>query len=330
MKDLFWVTMSCVKGVGSKTLIQLYENYPDLNFDNLSKYILTMPKKNLIKLLSPENINSAKHKAENLISAHEAENITVIDISSKFYPKLLRLIPDPPTLLFAKGNLDLLLIKNNVAIVGTREPTPTGIKAAKKIAATFAKMDYTIVSGLAVGIDSASHKGALSIKKGKTIAVLAGDLTKIYPAKNKDLAQNILNNDGLWLSETPIGQTNMRGNFVKRDRIQSGLSLGICPVQTPLESGTQHTIEFSKKQDRFLFTPVPLKLDLNENAIQGNIELIKNGTTVLKNKDSYEIISNNLDEYKIILEKAHIKRFEKQQEQLKSKKFDNQQLNLFN
>src|SRR5699024_12058801 len=120
-------------------------------------------------------------------------------------------------------------------------------------------MGYTIVSGLALGIDTAGHEGALGAENGKTIAVLAGNLTQIYPAKNKELAMEILERDGLWLSETPIGQSNTRGNFVKRDRIQSGLSLGVCPVQTPIKSGTQHTIEFTRKQNRFLFSPIPLK-----------------------------------------------------------------------
>ncbi|MEO2223024.1 DNA-processing protein DprA [Priestia megaterium] len=330
MNDLFWITISCIKGVGNKTIIELYEQYPMLNFDNVSEHIDTIKKKSLIKLLSIENIEFAKKRAKNLIRSHEEKKIKVIPISSEFYPKYLRLIEDPPTVLYAKGNLKLLKEEKTLAIVGTREPTAIGVKAAQKIAATFAMMGYTIVSGLALGIDTAGHEGALKIQDGRTIAVLAGDLTQIYPAKNKKLAMEILERNGLWISETPIGQSNTRGNFVKRDRIQSGLSLGICPVQTPIKSGTQHTIEFARKQDRYLFTPIPLKQDEFENAVKGNILLIESGITVLKNKESYEIIHKELTEYQLRLETEHKKRFEKKELSKEISNTNIEQLNMFN
>lgn len=329
MNDFFWTTLSCVKGVGSKTLTELYENNPFLDFDNLYDYLETVKKKSLFKLLSFENIQLAKDKAEKLLAAHENEGIKVIPISSEWYPNYLRLIPDPPTILFAKGNIELLKEKQNLAVVGTREPTVSGIKAAQKIAMTFAEMGYTIVSGLALGIDTAGHVGSLLANNGKTIAVLAGNLTEIYPAKNKQLAMEILEKDGLWLSETPIGQANMRGNFVKRDRIQSGLSLGVCPVQTPVKGGTQHTIEYARKQNRFLFTPIPLAQDQNENAIQGNLELIKSGVYVLKDKDSYQTIHQMLQEKKERLDLEHKNRFEKKQSVKPGLENDIEQLSLF-
>jgi len=329
LNDFFWTTLSCVKGVGSKTLTELYENNPFLDFDNLYDYLETVKKKSLFKLLSFENIQLAKDKAEKLLAADENEGIKVIPISSEWYPNYLRLIPDPPTILFAKGNIELLKEKQNLAVAGTREPTVSGIKAAQKIAMTFAEMGYTIVSGLALGIDTAGHVGSLLANNGKTIAVLAGNLTEIYPAKNKQLAMEILEKDGLWLSETPIGQANMRGNFVKRDRIQSGLSLGVCPVQTPVKGGTQHTIEYARKQNRFLFTPIPLAQDQNENAIQGNLELIKSGVYVLKDKDSYQTIHQMLQEKKERLDLEHKNRFEKKQSVKPGLENDIEQLSLF-
>ncbi len=329
LNDFFWTTLSCVKGVGSKTLTELYENNPFLDFDNLYDYLETEKKKSLFKLLSFENIQLAKDKAEKLLAADENEGIKVIPISSEWYPNYLRLIPDPPTILFAKGNIELLKEKQNLAVVGTREPTVSGIKAAQKIAMTFAEMGYTIVSGLALGIDTAGHVGSLLANNGKTIAVLAGNLTEIYPAKNKQLAMEILEKDGLWLSETPIGQANMRGNFVKRDRIQSGLSIGVCPVQTPVKGGTQHTIEYARKQNRFLFTPIPLAQDQNENAIQGNLELIKSGVYVLKDKDSYQTIHQMLQEKKERLDLEHKNRFEKKQSVKPGLENDIEQLSLF-
>jgi len=329
LNDLFWLTISCIKGIGNKTIIDLYEKYPMLNFENFSQYISSTNKTSIIKLLSVENIVFAKKRAEDLILKHNQKEIKVIAISSQWYPKYLRLIEDPPTVLYAKGNLELLKEENILAIVGTREPTVIGIAAARKIATTFATMDYTIVSGLALGIDTAGHEGALRVKNGKTITVLAGDLTSIYPAKNKNLANEILEKNGLWLSETPIGQSNTRGNFVKRDRIQSGLSLGVCPVQTPIKSGTQHTIKFAKKQNRYLFTPIPLEQDEQENAIQGNIAMIESGIAVLKDKTSYELINNELMQSKVRLNREHKERFE---QEIVSKEVFNErieQINMF-
>lgn len=263
-----------------------------------------MPRKNVKTLLASESIEIAKKDAEILIKAHEKKDITVIPISSESYPELLRLIPDPPTLLFAKGNLELLKGKKTLAIVGTRKPTPNGTKTDHKIAKNFAEIGYIIVSGLALGIDTAGHEGALSANNGKTIAVLAGSLAEIYPTENKALAQDILEREGLWLTETPLGQANTEGNFVKRDRIQSGLFLGVCPVQTPKKSGTQHTIAFSREQNHFLFTPNPLKQDLNEDTVQGNLALIESGVAVIENKEPYEIIYGRLLEYKVKLKKS--------------------------
>lgn len=329
MKDFFWTTVSCIKGVGSKTLIQLYEHYPLLNFHNVEEYVFDMPKKSWQSLLSKENIEIAKERATQLIKVHEENDITVIPISSEWYPAYVRIIPDPPTLLFAKGNLDLLKEKNNLAVVGTRQPTKIGFKSAIKIAKTFAEMGYTIVSGLALGIDTAAHEGALAVKNGRTIAVLAGNLTEIYPAANKKLAMDILEHGGLWLSETPIGQPNNRGNFVKRDRIQSGLSLGVCPVQTPVKSGTQHTITFSKEQNRFLFTPIPLEQDKHENAIQGNLELIEKGVALLENKESYASLHKSMMQYREKLDEEHEKRFTKKGKQEEKTEEDIEQLKLF-
>lgn len=309
MKDHFWSTISFVKGIGSKRLIHLYEQYPHMNFNNIDDILQTITRKHIHRLLTSENIERARDHAEKLKKEHEKKQIKMIPISSESYPVQLRLIPDPPTMLYAKGNIDLLQEENHLAIVGTRKPTTMGLASAKKIAKTFADKGYTIVSGLALGIDTAAHQGALQAKYSKTIAVLAGDLTNIYPACNRQLAHNILENGGLWLSEIPIGQPSTRGNFVKRDRIQSGLSLAVCPVQTPIQSGTQHTIEYSRKQNRFLFTPIPMDEDLEENAVQGNLQLIDSGVFVLKNKNSYAIIQEKMNDIKKILELEYEQRF---------------------
>ena len=304
MNDIFWITLSFVKGLGNIGIKKLYKQNPIANFTTLSDSSFTkvVSKSVQEQLTDHLYMQELKERAIRHIEAHSQKEIKVISINSDNYPSLLRLINDAPTILYAKGNLRLLKEDKTIAIVGTRNPTKIGIASAKKIASTFAQRGYTIVSGLAIGIDTAGHQGALQIEGGKTIAVLPGDLTKIYPAENKQLSNEILKKDGLLISETPIGKQNSKGNFVKRDRIQSGLSLGVCPVQTPIKSGTQHTIQFAREQQRFLFTPIPLEKE--ENAVQGNLELISNGTPVLHSAECYDKFEEEMEKtYKTLTEK---------------------------
>lgn len=294
MNDIFWTTLSFVKGLGNIGINKLYNQNPNASFTSLSDTSFMKVVSKSVREQFSDNlyILTLKEKAIRHIEAHNQNEITVISINSDYYPKLLRLIKDAPAILYAKGNIELLRGYKNLAIVGTRNPTKIGIASAKKIASTFAQRGYTIVSGLAIGIDTAGHQGALQMEGGKTIAVLASDLTEVYPSENKQLANEILKNDGLLLSESPIGKQNIKGNFVKRDRIQSGISLGVCPVQTLIKSGTQHTIQYAREHQRFLFTPIPLEKE--EDAVQGNFELISNGTPVLKSNECYQKFDNEM------------------------------------
>ncbi len=295
MKPSFWLAFSCIKGVGSVTIKEFYGKYPYFDFPLLNDTNLMEDiKPSFKKFLDDDLIAAGINEASRLLKVHESNEIKVISYDSPYYPVALRFIKDPPGMLFAKGNIELLKNMNMVAIVGTREPTDIGLKSAKKIASTFVDMGYIIVSGLALGIDTAGHEGALRRENGRTIAVMAGDLTKVYPAKNKSLAAEILIKEGLLISETPIGKANTRGSFVQRDRIQSGLSLGVCPVQTPIKSGTQHTIRYAKEQERLIFTPTILDIELQENAVQGNINLIKEGYLELTDTSVYEKVDSKM------------------------------------
>lgn len=309
MNDIFWLTISFVKGLGNIGINKLYKQNPMASFTSLSDSALTkIVSKSVREQFSNHlYIHALKEKAIRHIEAHDQNGISVIPINSEYYPKLLRLIKDPPAILYAKGNIELLRGYKNLAIVGTRNPTKIGVASAKKIASTFALRGYTIVSGLAIGIDTAGHQGALQIEGGKTIAVLAGNLMEIYPSENIKLATEIIKKDGLLISELPLGQQNIKGNFVKRDRIQSGLSLGVCPVQTPIKSGTQHTIQYVREHQRFLFTPLPLEKE--EDAVQGNFELISNGTPVLKSTECYQKFDDEMQKIYKILSDTNVSNF---------------------
>lgn len=291
--SLIWISLSKVKGLGSKRLLSLYNSFPDLSYEFL------INPQNIVMLEKHINSNSILEqitdkfymkdliqKADDMVNLHHAQGVKVVTIDDELYPINLKRIEDPPMYLFCKGNLELLKEDNAIAVVGTRKPTEFGVRSAKRVSSIFAKMGYTIVSGLALGIDSAGHEGALRVN-GKTIAVLAGGLDKIYPKENTELAEAILKKDGLLLSEIPIGGRTFKQSFVLRDRIQSGLCLGVCPVQTDIVGGTQHTIKFSKKQKRLLFCPIPTEKEKPEN--RGIYKLINDKEAeVLKTEDDYD------------------------------------------
>ncbi len=301
--DFFWITLSFVKGLGNIGIKKLYRQNSTADFPTLSNASFTKVVSKSVQdnLNNHSYIQELKNQASHHIAAHRKKEIAVIPISSDYYPPLLRLIKDPPAVLYGKGNLELLKEYKNIAIVGTRNPTRIGVASAQKIAFTFAQRGYSIISGLAKGIDTAAHQGALQVNGGKTIAVLSGDLTKVYPTENIQLANEILKKEGLLISESPIGKTNIKGNLVKRDRIQSGVSLSVCPVQTSLKGGTQHTIRYAKEQQRFLFTPIPLEKDVT--VVQGNLELISNDIHVLKSTECYDKVEKQISNtYKVLSE----------------------------
>jgi DNA processing protein len=296
MSTAFWIALNNIEGIGLKTIKHIYQHIPNLSEENLisneQELRVLIKNSNILRKIFDENFFYSKlMDANKLISKHKEKGIEVIDLGSEYYPKLLRLIDDPPAILYCRGNLKLLKGYNSIAIVGTRKPTELGYKAAMKIAAQFVKRNYIIVSGLAIGIDTAGHLGALKAN-GSTIAVLAGSLDKIYPKENKDVAEEIVNKKGLLISETPLGGQTFRNSFVKRDRIQSGLSLGVCPIQTPIKGGTQHTIKFAQDQGRLLFCPEPLE-NRNIEATQGIYHLLDNGiaSRISRESDYQEIIS---------------------------------------
>ena len=175
-----------------------------------------------------------------------------INMNSKYYPERLRNIDDPPKELYCLGNLDLLNYKNNIAMIGSRNCSNYGERAAKDFAYNLAKENICIVSGLAKGIDSFSHIGALNAK-GKTIAVLGSGLDNIYPKENIKLVEEIIKNNGLVISEYPLGTKPLKYHFPARNRIISGLSDSVLVVEARRNSGTNITVDFALEQGKDVF-----------------------------------------------------------------------------
>lgn len=191
---------------------------------------------------------------------------------SKEYPLLLKNIKKPPKILYAQGNLTILN-KPAIAIVGTRKPSKKGRLAAEKIAKFFVEKGFGIVSGLAQGVDSIAMKAAIE-SNGSVIGVLPSSLDNVVPKKNVTLAEDILNTNGVLVTEYPEGNKVQKYQFINRNRIISGISMAITIVETAAKGGTMHTVNFAKEQVRPILV----------------VDLPAEGNMLLKEED-YPIIS---------------------------------------
>ena len=210
--------------------------------------------------------------------------IQLIPYTDSKYPKTLLQIPDHPALLYVQGSL-LPEDTNSLAIVGTRNASIYGHEMAEKLGEELASHKFTIVSGLARGIDTAAHIGAL--KRGRTLAVIGSGLCHIYPQENKGLAKEILKNGAL-ITEYSMHTPPNRQNFPRRNRIVSGLSCGTLLIEAPIKSGAMITMEQAFSQRKKLFA-LPGRAD-NDN-FKGNHALIKSGRASLV-ENSEDILSH--------------------------------------
>lgn len=180
----------------------------------------------------------------------EQNNNSAVTLLDNNYPALLKEIPDPPPLLFVRGKPELLSLPQ-IAIVGSRNPSNVGVETAFAFAHTLSLHGFVITSGLALGIDAASHRGALSAK-GYTLAVAGTGLDRIYPARHIDLATEIVKT-GAIVSEFPPGTLAKANHFPRRNRIISGLSQGLLVVEAAKESGSLITARMALEQNREVF-----------------------------------------------------------------------------
>ncbi|MBI5041797.1 MAG: DNA-protecting protein DprA [Gammaproteobacteria bacterium] len=187
---------------------------------------------------------------QDLIWAEQNSN-HILRLNSADYPSLLREIPGPPPLLYVHGHVEALHTPQ-LAMVGSRNPSAGGQETARAFAAHLAGVGLTITSGLALGIDAASHAGALD-SNGTTIAVMGTGLDRVYPARHRDLAHDIVSRGGALVAEFPIGTGPRPENFPRRNRIISGLSLGTLVVEAAPRSGSLTTARHAVEQGREVF-----------------------------------------------------------------------------
>jgi len=200
----------------------------------------------------------------------------IVTLADPHYPQQLLEVPDPPSLLYVKGDLDLLR-RPALAIVGSRNASPQGVANAEAFARILSESGLTIISGLALGIDAAAHRGALA-GCGSSIAVLGTGADIVYPARNRALAHELAER-GTLLSEFPLGTRPLAGNFPRRNRIISGLALGCLVVEAAAESGSLITARLANEQGREVFA---IPGSIHSPLAKGCHALIKQGAKLVE------------------------------------------------
>jgi DNA processing protein len=206
----------------------------------------------------------------------EAPDHNILTYQDELYPARLKEISSAPPLLFVEGDVNLLS-KPQIAMVGSRHPTPSGLDTAHQFAKTFAQNGWIITSGLALGIDAACHEGALEAE-GKTIAVMGTGPDQIYPKRHQALARKIREN-GCIISEFPTGVTPIAMNFPRRNRIISGLSQGVLVVEAAFASGSLVTAKYALEQNREVFA---IPGSIHNPLARGCHALIKQGAKLVE------------------------------------------------
>ncbi len=244
-----WLALSLTRGLGDESARRLLKEIglPEVIFSASQSALRHFVKTDIAANISNGIDETALAPALEWL---QDDNNHVVTLADEHYPQALLNIPDPPLLLYVKGRLDLLN-RHALAVVGSRNATPQGVKNAEAFALSLSDAGLCIISGMAHGIDAAAHHGALR-GKGGSIAIVGTGLDKVYPAANRDLA-HALAEHGALVSEFPIGTPPLAANFPRRNRIISGMSLGCLVVEASLQSGSLITARLALEQSRDVF-----------------------------------------------------------------------------
>jgi len=258
------------------SLLNIYETIENLFLVSQKELRSLKIKESIIESIVHPNWNIINKDLKWLESdKHTKRN--VISIIDPRYPELLKEISSPPMILFVTGNIKIL---NNLqlAIVGSRNPSPDGIDNAYEFSKYLSSQEIIVTSGLAIGIDTFAHKAAIDVNK-PTIAVMGSGMDYIYPKSNKHLAKKIIDTKGLIISEYSIGTPVKPQNFPRRNRIISGLSKGVLVIEAGINSGSLITANFALDQNREIFA---IPGSIHNTLSKGCHKLIKNGAKLVE------------------------------------------------
>jgi DNA processing protein len=290
---IHWICLSNIEGLGVKYCLNLINifggasNVYNQSFDTLKKVGMT------IEQYKSLHDSTVIEKAKEINDICNNKDIKIITLEHDEYPELLKYIYNPPLILYARGNIPK---SNPVAVVGSRNASGYGMETASRISKDLAQAGITIVSGMARGIDTSAHCGALKAK-GKTVAVLGCGVDIVYPPENRNLMNRIIES-GAVISEYPPGTRPLYYHFPSRNRIISGMSLGTLIVEAGMKSGSLITANYALDQGREVFA-VPG--DITHYNSMGTNRLIKDGAKmVLCAQDVLEELNFGLEPLKII------------------------------
>ena len=273
---LEWLAISLTPGLGPTKARKLVEHFGSA--EAVFHASLTELESTGIQVVSAQSLATGKSAelAREEMARAAAADVTMLSMDDPSYPPRLKEIYDPPLILRVRGNAEVLT-HPGIAMVGTRHPTPYGSGMAERLACDLATQGLVIISGMARGVDTASHRGAISAK-GKTVAVFGTGVDVIYPKENSRLSEQILALGGALISEFPLGTFAAPQNFPIRNRIISGMSCGVLVVEAAEYSGTRITARCALEQNRDVFA-VPGNVT-NKNSWGPNT-LIKQGAKLV-------------------------------------------------
>lgn len=272
-----WFCLKNVPGIGNHLFKRLIDRFhlPEVVFQASQQELLEVEGISKRQATAILNYKAPQSIKAELDQANQ-KGYKIITLADSLYPPLLKEIPDPPPFLYVSGTLDGS--PKNIAVVGSRNPTAYGISTTQKLCADLCAHDITIVSGMAVGIDTAAHRGALA-GKGKTVAVLGSGFNKIYPSQNLNLFKRI-SEEGAVISEFALNTEPEAHHFPIRNRIISGMSMGTVVVEATRRSGSLITARLAADQNREVFA-VPGSIQSFKST--GTHALIKQGAKLVEN-----------------------------------------------
>ncbi len=286
-----WIKLWRVSGVGSKYFQRLLESF-DSPTDVFNASSSSLKQAGISQNLADAILDSKDNDSAtiDLKWLRAADNHYIITIQCPEYPALLKQTDSPPPLLYVHGNLSIIN-DPQLAIVGSRNPTQSGMTSAYDFAKYLGQTGLCITSGLALGIDGSAHQGALDAN-APTIAIIATGIDRVYPAKHRNLAHQIVEN-GAIISEFPIGTQPRSGNFPRRNRIISGLAHGTLVVEAALKSGSLITARLASEQGREVFA---IPGSIHNPLAKGCHLLIRQGAKLVENaQDILEEMSAVID-----------------------------------
>lgn len=262
--------LNLVEGIGRKTILKLKESIcgevlRNLEFKEIIDIINEMSGRKSVRY----DYDTIQIETEKILERCYGENIRISTCFDEDFPeKFNRISSDSPVLIFVKGDETMLHDRCNIAVVGTRNPSKRGFDLGVRYSEAMSEKGISIISGLALGCDTAAHTGAVNAG-GRTLVTLPSGIGNVYPRANEQLYNDILEKGGCIISENNPGEPPQKYDFINRDRLQAALSEGVLVIESPLKSGTFHTYNYSIKYNKRIACSVhgvkdKRKMELNE------------------------------------------------------------------